>query len=160
MQKENSQGDTMSDSSSAPRLREHPVSRFEGNQHVFDLNQIHEQLCAEPHGAIEGHRQIALYHYGSVTQVLFAFDAGGKLDEHEANGVVSIHVLDGALTVEAEGQSNNLSAGQVLVLAPNVRHAVRADDAARMLLSVHLHGAKHDDAPHRDSERDTTERTP
>jgi quercetin dioxygenase-like cupin family protein len=142
------------------RLREHPVTRFEGEQHFFDLNQMAEKLCAEPHPATEGHRQIAFYHYGSVTQVLFAFDAGGALEEHQANGVVNIHVLDGALTVEAEGQTHRMSGGQLLVLAPNVRHSVRAEAAARMLLSVHLHGAKHDDAPHRDPERDTTERTP
>jgi hypothetical protein len=35
------------------------------------------------------------------------------------------------------------------VLEPNVRHSVKAADAARMLLTVHLHGHKHDDAPRR-----------
>src|SRR5690606_34905260 len=141
-------------------LREHPVSRFEGEQHVFDLNAVAEQLKNEPHPATEGHRQIALYHYGSVTKVLFAFDEGGALEKHSANGVVSIHVLDGALTGGVEGQSHELKGGQVLVLSPNVPHEVRAAQASQMLLTVHLHGGKHDDAPRRDSERDTTERTP
>jgi quercetin dioxygenase-like cupin family protein len=145
---------------SQPRLREHPVSRFEGDHHVFDLNALATELRGEAHEATEGHRQIALYHYGSVTTVLFAFDAGGALEEHQANGVVSIQVLDGAISVGVPGHKHELGAGQMLVLSPNVRHDVRATQASRMLLTVHLHGGKHDDAPHRDSERDTTERTP
>lgn len=135
--------------SAEPRLREHPVSRFEGDVHVFDLNTAVAHLQNEPHSATEGHRQIALYHYGSVTKVLFDFDAGGVLEEHSANGVVSIHVLEGLLTVGAAGESHDLSSGQVLVLAPNVRHDVRAIQASQMLLTVHLHGAKHDDMPRR-----------
>lgn len=132
-----------------PRLREHPVSRFEGDVHFFDLNAATQELCGESHSATEGHRQIALYHYGSVTQVLFAFDAGGGLEEHAANGVVSIHVLNGALVVNAGGQDHELKSGQVLMLTPGVRHNVRALEISNMLLTVHLHGAKRDDAPRR-----------
>lgn len=145
---------------SQPRLREHPVSRFEGDKHLFDLNQLSDQLCSEPHEATEGHRQIAFYHYGSVTKVLIAFDEGGNMDEHQANGVVSIHVLEGALEVNAAGESHKLGGGQILMLAPNIRHDVRATEKSKMLLTVHLHGGKHDDSPHRNPERDTTERTP
>ena len=151
----------MSDTtSSEPRLREHPAQRFEGEQHIFDLNEAVRKLKNEPHPATEGHRQIALYHYGSVTQVLFVFEAGGGLEKHSANGVVSIHVLQGALTVVANEQKNELQAGQVLMLAPNVPHDVRASDESQMLLTVHLHGKKHDDAPHRDPQKNTTEKTP
>lgn len=136
-------------SADEPRLREHPVSRFEGNVHFFDLNTAAQKLSDELHSATEGHRQIALYHYGSVTQVLFAFDEGGGLEKHSANGVVSIHVLNGRLAVNAEGEDHELQSGQVLMLAPGVRHDVRALEASNMLLTVHLHGAKHDDAPRR-----------
>lgn len=132
-----------------PRLREHPVSRFEGDVHFFDLNAATQQLCGEAHSATEGHRQIALYHYGSVTQVLFAFNPDGALEEHAANGVVSIHVLNGRLVVNAAGEDHELQSGQVLTLAPGVRHSVRALEISNMLLTVHLHGAKHDDAPRR-----------
>jgi quercetin dioxygenase-like cupin family protein len=120
-----------------PRMREHPATRFEGSQHVFDLNQLAQQLQSEAHGATQGHRQIAFGRYGAVTQVLFAFEAGGKMDQHAANGLVVIHVLSGALQIEAEGQNHDLQAGQVLMLAPDVRHDVRATEAALMLLTVH-----------------------
>lgn len=144
---------------SEPRLREHPATRFEGEQHVLDLNAAIEKLKGEPHPATGGHRQITLYHYGSVTKVLFAFDEGGALNEHAANGVVSIHVLHGALAVTAAGEINELQAGQVLMLTPNVPHDVRATQESQMLLTVHLHGVKHDDAPRRDPEKNSVEQT-
>lgn len=77
--------------------------------------------------------------------VLFAFEAGGKLADHKANGLVTIHALDGALTVEAESetgrQTHELGAQGVLVLSPGVLHSVLAREASRMLLTVHLESA-------------------
>ncbi len=128
--------------SEQPRLREHPVERFEGEQHFLDLNTAAENLKNEPHPATDGHRQIAVYHYGPVTKVLFVFDKGGALEKHSAKGVVSIHVLHGALSVTAGEKTNVLKAGQVLMLSPGVPHDVRASEETQMLLTVHLQKSK------------------
>lgn len=120
------------------RLREHPTERFAGESHVFDLNEALQKLRAEPHKAQRGHRQQTIFHRAPVTQVLFAFEAGGELAEHSAAGLVTIHVLDGALSVQVAGENHRLQAGQMLVLAPSIPHDVRADEAAAMLLTVHL----------------------
>ena len=119
-------------------LRRPPGERFVGTQIVLDLNERARALRAEADPPQRGHRQITLFHRPPVTQALFAFEAGGALPDHAARGLVTIHVLDGALTVEAEGQSHDLGAGGILVLGPNTRHSVRARDAATMLLTVHL----------------------
>lgn len=120
------------------RLREHPTERFAGESHVFDLSAALQKLRAEPHEAQRGHRQQTIFHRAPVTQVLFAFDAGGELAEHSADGLVTIHVLQGALSVQAGGENHDLQAGQMIVLAPGVPHDVRAAEAAAMLLTVHL----------------------
>ena len=120
------------------RLREHPSERFAGESHVFDLSETLQKLRAEPHEGQRGHRQQTIFHRAPVTQVLFAFDAGGVLAEHSAKGLVTIHVLDGTLEVGADGENHALQAGQMIVLAPNVKHDVRAAAAAAMLLTVHL----------------------
>ena len=120
------------------RRRQPPGERFAGEQHVFDLNASARDLRAEAHPPQRGHRQITLFHRPPVTQALFTFDPGAELPDHAARGLVTIHVLDGALTVEAEGQSHDLGAGGLLVLGPGTRHSVRARDAAVMLLTVHL----------------------
>lgn len=143
-----------------PRLREHPRSRFEGDVHSFNLKTAVQKLRSEPHPAPRGHRQIAIYHYGALTKVLFAFDQGSVLEEHSANGIVSIHVLRGHLAVGAEGETHNLKDDEVLIMAPNVPHDVRAVEESEMLLSVYLQGRKNEESPRRDPKDDTTEKRP
>jgi len=120
------------------RLREPPAERFAGAAHVFSLDDALARLRAEDHPAREGHRQITLLHRAPVTQVLFAFAAGGHLDRHSARGLVTIHVLEGRLSVAVDGVDRELKAGELLVLDPDVPHDVRAAEPAAMLLTVHL----------------------
>ncbi len=72
--------------------------------------------------------------------IVFAFDAGGHLPTHTADGLVTIHVLRGALTVSTPSARHALSAGAVLVLEPRIPHDVVAPEPADMLLTVHLEG--------------------
>ncbi len=127
------------------RLREAPSARFSGPQHAFDLLDLSAHLLNETHLGANGHRQMTIFHRDATTMVLFAFEAGGKMNDHQANGLVTIHVLDGALSVEAEGetgrQTHELHAQGVLVLSPGVLHSVLAREASRMLLTVHLESA-------------------
>jgi quercetin dioxygenase-like cupin family protein len=128
----------------ADRLREPPKERFAGESHRFSLADALAELRAEDHPARDGHRQITLFHRTPVTQVLFAFEAGGHLQKHSAAGLVTIHVLDGELSVEADKVDHALTAGDVLILDPDVPHDVRADkNGGAMLLTVHL-GRKED----------------
>lgn len=129
---------------SAPtgRLRTHPAERFAGAEHVLDLPAALEELRAEGRRgdagtASQGHRQISLLHHGPVRMVLYAFEAGGRLPEHQAPGWVTIHVLQGAIEVQTPSARHMLRTGQVLALAPDVRHDVRALEAAEVLLGVY-----------------------
>jgi quercetin dioxygenase-like cupin family protein len=85
---------------------------------------------------------MTIFRHDATTMVLFAFEAGGKLADHKANGLVTIHVLDGALTIETQGeagpQTHELRAQQILVLSPGVLHNVTAQEASRMLLTIYL----------------------
>ena len=124
------------------RLRVHPSERFAGESHIFDLKTALQTLRAEAHSGQSGHRQVTIFHRAPVTQVLFAFDAGGDLADHAAQGLVTIHALDGHLIVQAAEQTHELEAGIMVVLAPGVRHSVRATKASAMLLTVHLESRK------------------
>lgn len=126
---------------SAPgRLREHPQDRFSGPLHRIDLTAVAAALRAEPHAAVAGHRQIALYREGRLTQVLFLFEPGGHFKESgadgSADGVITIHVLSGRLSVGAADAVHELGPGQLLVLSPNMPHTVKAPVPAEMLLTV------------------------
>jgi quercetin dioxygenase-like cupin family protein len=124
--------------SDAQRLREPPRERFAGRSHHISLTESLAKLRSEDHPARDGHRQITLHHEAPVTQVLFSFDAGGRIEQHSAPGLVTIHVLEGRLKVLADHVDNDLGAGDVLVLAPGLPHDVRSADGAAMLLTVHL----------------------
>ncbi len=120
------------------RLRARPDERFAGNSRVFDLDASVRDLRAEAPPTQRGHRQITLFKQLAVTQVLFAFDAGSALTNHVAHGLVTIHVLEGQLSVQADGQEHALRAGHILMLNPGVAHDVRAAEPSAMLLTVHL----------------------
>jgi quercetin dioxygenase-like cupin family protein len=123
------------------RLRQHPQDRLFASVQIVDLTSVAIQLTAEPHDSIAGHRQIAVFRHGPVTVLLFSFQAEGLLKEHQTDGVVTIQSLAGRLAVLAEDKVMELGPGQLLALAPRVRHTVRALEASRMLLTVHKTGS-------------------
>jgi len=120
------------------RLRAHPTDRFAGSSHCIDLSEALAKLRAEAHDGESGHRQVTVFHRAPVTQVLFSFDSGSELADHSARGLVTIHAIEGRLAVNAEGETYDLLAGQIVVLSPGVRHSVRAAETSAMLLTVHL----------------------
>src|SRR6476661_235647 len=102
------------------RLRPHPSDRFAGESHVFDLKGTLSDLRAEAHSAKNGHRQATIFHRAPVTHVLFDFEPGGELADHTAHGLVTIHVLEGRITVQTT-EKHELGAGMMLILSPGVR---------------------------------------
>lgn len=120
------------------RLREHPVERFAGDHHAFDLSRELEKLRGEGEASSRGHRQVTLFHHGPVAQVLFAFEANGSMPNHTAHGWVTIHVLEGNIQVTVGDHSHHLGSGQLLSLDPMVPHSLRATAPSAMLLTVHI----------------------
>ncbi|MBC7784053.1 MAG: cupin domain-containing protein [Burkholderiales bacterium] len=118
------------------RLRPTPAERFEGTEHVYDLAGAIEQLRREPRTAHGGHRQVTLFKHATSTLSVFYFDPAGGLPEHKANGFVTIHVLSGRMSVKTPEHDHDLTAGKLVVLAPNVRHSLSAVEACEMLLIV------------------------
>jgi quercetin dioxygenase-like cupin family protein len=120
------------------RLRPPPAERFAGSEHLIDLVSEVKALRAEPHDGKNSHRQITVFHSGSLRIVLFAFEAGGSLPAHHAPGFVVIHTIRGAVSVKTQNENHNLTAGQILTLAPEIVHDVTASEEADILLTVSL----------------------
>lgn len=72
--------------------------------------------------------------------VLYAFDAGGRLEAHSAPGYVMLQALRGTFYIQVDETRHALSAGNVLALDPDVTHDVEAVDEAELLLTVSLVG--------------------
>lgn len=64
--------------------------------------------------------------------VLIVMDSGARMKEHSANGTISIHVLQGTLSVH----SQDLHEGQVFTLGPGIKHDVEAREDCAFLLTI------------------------
>ena len=120
------------------RLRPHPEDRFAPAQIPFDLNKAAARLRAEQQTGVAGHRQQTLYKDAGLTIALFVFERFSNLPAHRAAGTVNMHALRGRLKITGGGQVHELRAGQMLVLAPGVEHAVAAEEESEMLVTVCL----------------------
>jgi len=67
---------------------------------------------------------------------LVTLKEGAALDEHHAEGRVTIHALAGVLRVNAVGATRQLEAGDLLVLDRGVVHEVAAIEDAAFLLTL------------------------
>jgi quercetin dioxygenase-like cupin family protein len=120
------------------RHRPHPAERFAAPEHLLDLRQLAAALRKEPLPAHHGHRQMTIYHHDPMAVVLFVFEQDGQLNDHQANGVVTIHLLEGEVQVKTAAQTYDLSPASMVALAPGVRHDVLAKQPSTMLLTVCL----------------------
>ena len=118
------------------RLRTPPDIRFAGAGHLIDLGKALERLLSEPPHPTQGHRQITLHRHGASTLALYYFNAGGRLREHGADAVVSMHLLEGQVNVHTSEGTYRMETGQILILAPKVAHDLQAVKNSRLLLTV------------------------
>ena len=82
---------------------------------------------------------------GPLRLTLMALAKDGVLPEHEADGPVSIHLLQGEAVFTALSRDYPLTAGEVLVFARGVPHAARSASGCVFLLTV-VHSA-HEPSP-------------
>ncbi len=120
------------------RLKQRPEDRFKAPVHQFDLEETGGRIAAAVVTGTAKHKHETLYKHGAVTVALFVFEKGAGLSEHVAAGVVTVQVISGRLRMAAQGDSHVLNAGQMLIMAPGVRHDVQAEEESRMLLTVCL----------------------
>lgn len=71
-----------------------------------------------------------------VSLVMMAMEGGDVLARHHADGVVTVHLLDGHVTFTAAGESFDLRPGEIMVLQPKVPHDVRAEEQSVILLTI------------------------
>ncbi len=68
--------------------------------------------------------------------VLIAMETGARLKEHHVDGTVSIHALEGTVCIHVQTQAHDLHAGQILTLAPGIKHEVEAREESAFLLTI------------------------
>lgn len=75
----------------------------------------------------------------TVEVVRLVMQAGKEIAEHKAPGEILVQCLEGKIAFTALGQTQELTAGQMLYLTAGSPHSVRCIDNAWFLLTILLH---------------------
>lgn len=79
-------------------------------------------------------KQIIKKPNGNIT--LFAFDKDETLTEHTSPYEAFVFVVEGEMEIKIGGNPFNVKAGEIIVMPPNVPHALKAAQKSKMLLTM------------------------
>ena len=103
----------------------------------FDLREEVEQLRLEDSWQREtGRSSKTLAKYPDFRIILVLMKANTRMNEHRAEGRISIHHLLGKICIHLPDQKVNLAVGQLLVLDCGMVHDVEALEESGFLLTV------------------------
>ena len=71
-----------------------------------------------------------------IRVVLLMMDAGARMDEHHADGSISIQVMRGAIRLRHGGTAEELRKDQIVTLPPSLPHGVEAIEPSVFLLTL------------------------
>lgn len=105
---------------------------------TFNLREVISQYPPDPESAAR-HRAEILVKSDTLRVVLVTAVSGGALHEHSAPGPITIHVIEGSFNITVGGESQTVSADEVMVMTPGTDHAVEClEDGAFLLTIAHL----------------------
>jgi len=102
----------------------------------FDLADIARALQATEPYTRDGHAARTLIRVADLRIVVVALSAGKRMAEHHASVTAAVQVLSGRVRLELDEGNVALSAGQLLVLEPELAHAVAAEVDSVIMLTL------------------------
>jgi quercetin dioxygenase-like cupin family protein len=101
----------------------------------FDLSrEIADSAGRKPWPS--GHFAKTLFKNSDFRVVLISIERAARLKEHHTDGSNSIHVLQGAIRLNAQGKTHDLRASSLFTLAPSIMHDVEALEDSALLLTI------------------------
>src|SRR5262245_16572736 len=119
--------------SGTQRRPAHPLS---GDGLVFDIEDELDALRADLSRSSGRRSAKTLAKAGGLRLTLVVLDAGARLEPEARAGGASLHVLEGRLRVQTDGEVHELGPGRVIALTQNLREPIEAVDAAAFLITV------------------------
>jgi quercetin dioxygenase-like cupin family protein len=104
----------------------------------MNLNEFMRQLKNEPSWASSDRNSMTIFKSETMRIVLISFHENAELKAHQANGVISVQVLEGRIKFSTEEKSVQLHKGQMIALQENISHAVKALEESSILLTLAL----------------------
>ena len=98
-----------------------------------------QAVDVQPFGArLANERTVALFKSEDLEVMRLVLRAGKSLPPQKVSGEITIHCIEGAMDVTADGQSQVLRAGQLLYLPGAIVHGVTALEDSSALVTVAL----------------------
>jgi quercetin dioxygenase-like cupin family protein len=82
------------------------------------------------------HRANILVKTDTIRVVLVTMLKDGELQEHNAPGPITVQVLKGAIDFSVDDEEHLMQEGDLISLAPGVRHAIRGVEDGAFLLTI------------------------
>ena len=106
----------------------------------MDLNEFIRQIKEESTWAEGDRNSIAIYKSDTLRIVLLGLRQNAEFITHQANGNISVQVLEGRIKFSTEQKSVTLDKGQMLALHENIPHSVTALKESFFLLTLAMTG--------------------
>ena len=103
---------------------------------TFDLPSATERIKQEADWVSGKHNAITLMKSERMRIVLIAMHKGNEMKMHQAEGPISVHVIEGELQFTTEEKSVTLGKGQLLTLHENIQHGLVAKEETIFLLTM------------------------
>ena len=101
----------------------------------FDLpSEIADSAKKKPWPA--SHFAKTLFKNSDFRVVLLSMERAVRLKEHHADGSISIHILQGAIRLNALGKTHDLPTSSLFTLAPSIKHDIEALEDSAFLLTI------------------------
>lgn len=105
-----------------------------GDDTPFDLESIVAVLRGDSTYESTGHTARTLLKAPDIRVVLVAIASGGRMNEHQTQETMLLHVLSGGIRVDLPKGPVELSSGQLLAVEKGARHTVEANRDSAFLL--------------------------
>lgn len=121
-----------------PATRPHPTTErpVDAPLLTFDTSKLLKQIKSEEAYLKGGRNAITLLKAEGMRIVLIAMHAGTVFQEHQANGPISLQVLEGQVRFRTKVVSHTLSKGQIVHCKAKLRHDVEALEDSVSLLTI------------------------
>lgn len=83
-----------------------------------------------------GHTARTLFKKADFRMVLICMEKGSILNEHHADGSISVQVLKGSIRFIAQGETHTLREKSIVTLGASIKHQVEGLEDAAFLLTI------------------------
>ena len=102
----------------------------------MDLNQFILKIKGESTWAGSDRNSMTIYKSDTMRIVLLGLHQHAELKTHQANGVISVQVLEGSINFTTDQKAVVLEKGQIFALHENIPHSVKALKESFFLLTL------------------------